>query len=186
MARVKVCPNPDCGYRNSPGEPRCTECGYPVANVLVTDDAPVAEPPPDEPIGNRGPAGASVPAPGNALVEEPREKPPETTLETPIGPRATLVFEWGEVAVTNRDPVRVGRDPEFSPHADHITDNEFVSRRHAEVFMRDGRIYVRHMSTTNPTYHNGDPIATPGTEAQLFDEDEVGFSQHLTAKVRLG
>ena len=119
-------------------------------------------------------------------MEEPPEKPPETTLETPIGPRATLVFEWGEVAVTNRNSVRVGRDPEFSRHAKEIGDNEYVSRRHAEVFMRGGRVYLRHMSTTNPTYRNGDPIATPGTEAQLFDEDEVGFSQHLTAKVRLG
>lgn len=184
MARVKVCPG--CGYRNSPGEPRCTKCGYPIADVRATDDAPVAEPPPHEPIGSRESEGRSEATPRDAPLEQPPEKPRETTLETPIGPRATLVFEWGEVAVTNRNSVCVGRDPEFSPHADHITDNEFVSRRHAEVFMRDGRIYVRHMSTTNPTYHNGDPIATPGTEAQLFDEDEVGFSQHLTATVRLG
>ena len=56
MARVKVCPG--CGHGNSPGEPRCTKCAYPVANVLATDDAPVAEPPPDESIGNRGPASA--------------------------------------------------------------------------------------------------------------------------------
>ena len=184
MARVKVCPG--CGHKNSPGEPRCTACAYPVANVLATVDPPVEAPTPDEPIGNGGPTGPSVPVPNDAPVEEAPEKLRKTTLEAPIGPRATLVFEWGEVAVTNRDSVRVGRDPEFSPHADRITDNEYVSRRHAEVFMKDGRVYVRHMSTTNPTYHNGDPIAAPGTEAQLFDEDEVGFSQHLTAKVRLG
>ena len=172
MARVKVCPT--CGRKNPAVELSCP-CNYPLGDVPVTDDTPLGKD--AEPAPKKG---------SDEVVSEVRDAPelPGTIFEDAA--RATLVFEWGEIAVSGRDSVRIGRDPEFSPHAEQIADNEYVSRRHAEVFMENDYLYVRHMSTTNPTYRNEVRITKAGEMVQLFDKDKVGFSRHLTATVRLG
>jgi hypothetical protein len=97
--------------------------------------------------------------------------------------RTTLEFPWGEVEV--KDRLNVGRDPEFSPLAHKIANNDYVSRRHAEVFVKEGFLYIQHLGTTNPTYLNGKPIEAEAT-VELADGDEISFSRHLTARVRLG
>jgi pSer/pThr/pTyr-binding forkhead associated (FHA) protein len=61
--------------------------------------------------------------------------------------------------------ISLGRDPE----CDVVFDDLTISRRHAEVVEVDGRVYLRHLSRTNPTYVNG--RATVGTvELQAGDE----------------
>ena len=143
MARVKVCPIPGCGYENAADRMSCRQCRSPLANVALTDSAAVVESSAgSEERTSNGPAlgGATSPAGG---PKDPR--------------RARLVFDWGEVVITSREPVGIGRDPSFSPQvAEHIPDNVYVSRQHAQVFMRsDGTTWLRHLSTTNPTYVNG-------------------------------
>ena len=102
--------------------------------------------------------------------------------------RTTLVFPWGTVVVTSREPVGIGRDPQFSPQAaGRIADNDYVSRRHAQVFMQDdGTTCLRHLSTTNPTYVNGRKYTDPGADVLLTEDAVIGFSRHLTATVRFG
>jgi pSer/pThr/pTyr-binding forkhead associated (FHA) protein len=48
-------------------------------------------------------------------------------------------------------PLVLGRDPA----CDVVFDDGTVSRRHCELFVRDGRAWLRHLSASNPTYLNG-------------------------------
>ena len=165
MARVKVCPD---GHENPPDRLRCgyENCGYPLEGVRVTDAAP-------EGAGD-GLSGRGGTQPSGPMTDDAR--------------RATLVFDRGEVVVTGREPAGIGRDPAFSPGAaGRIGDNDYVSRRHAEVFIKyDGCTYVRHLSATNPTYVNGERYTRMGDEVRLREDDVIGFSRHLAATVRFG
>lgn len=162
MARIKVCPV--CGHRNRLDELECERDGVSLADVQVKDEAEAAEPKP--------------------LLSTNGEPPRATTREnTWMTARAVLVFPWGRVEVS--DHLNVGRDPEFSPLADRLADNEYVSGRHAEVFLRSGILHVRHVGTTNRTYVRGSPIE-PGEDVMLADGDEIGFSRYLRATVLLG
>ena len=173
MARMKVCP--ECRRRNRSTVAECDECKYPLEDVRVTVDPPVSDPEPvGDPDGEADPRGQG----------SPRNRTRMDSADD--GARATLVFEKREIAVPPEDSVRIGRDPEFSKHAEWIAGNAYVSRRHAEVFMKSGFLHVRHLSKTNPTYHNENPLTKPGASARLSDGDRIGFSRHLVASVRLG
>ena len=85
------------------------------------------------------------------------------------------------------ETVGIGRDPEFCRHARELSGNMYVSRRHAEFFLDgEGFLTVRHLSRTNPTYLNGTPIGDVGESRRLAEDDEIGFSRHAGAVVRLG
>jgi hypothetical protein len=165
MARVKVCPV--CEFKNKPAELFCEGdgCGVPLVDVPITDD-------------DNGLQQTAAGSPAARLQ-------PLRTLREESWPaaRAVLEFPWGSVKVMER--LNVGRDPDFSPIADRLADNEYVSGRHAEVFLEGGWLYVQHVGATNPTYVNGAPIKC-NKPAQLTDGDEVSFSRYMTAIVRLG
>lgn len=166
MARVKVCPVRTCGTTNKPNQRRCKECGTDLTRVEIREEG----------------EGSDV-EPGS-IPERKEQIPGANREELGTTVRAALEFPWGKVPV--RGGLNIGRLPEFSPIADWIEENLSVSGRHAEVYLdEDGFLYVRHMSTTNPTYINGESI-DPGVPIQLADGDEVGFSRNLTATVRLG
>jgi pSer/pThr/pTyr-binding forkhead associated (FHA) protein len=48
-------------------------------------------------------------------------------------------------------PLVIGREP----GCDVVVADATVSRQHCEVFLRDGRPWLRHLSATNVTYVNG-------------------------------
>lgn len=163
MARVKVCPV--CEFMNKPGEIFCKQDGVSLIDVPITDSDNSPQRPP-----------AVAPAARQRTPGTLREEARPTT-------RAALEFPWGTVQVVGR--LNVGRDPDFSPIADRLTDNEYVSGRHAEIFLEAGRLYVQHVGTTNPTYVNGAPIERD-KPVQLADGDQVSFSRHMPATMRLG
>jgi pSer/pThr/pTyr-binding forkhead associated (FHA) protein len=59
-----------------------------------------------------------------------------------------------------------------------------VSRRHAELLLEGGKLFVRHLGRTNPTYVNGRKLGD-GERTELNDGDEIGFSTQETAVVRI-
>jgi pSer/pThr/pTyr-binding forkhead associated (FHA) protein len=77
----------------------------------------------------------------------------------------------------------IGRDAAFSPIAANL--GEFVSRRHAEVLLECGKLFVRHLGQTNPTYVNGRKLGD-SEQTELVDGDELGFSTQEIAVVRIG
>lgn len=167
MARVKICPS--CQHQNAPDHPFCLGCGFSLADVEISDAAP-------EPAAT-------------ATVSEPIEQPDrigtwrETSAPERTGPCPVLKFPWGDVEVA--ETLFIGRDPDISPLAQQIDQNGFgwVSRRHAEIYVDHGKLYVRDVGSFNGTYINGARIATQ--PVVLADGDQISFSQRLVATVCL-
>ena len=51
----------------------------------------------------------------------------------------------------NGAPIRIGRDPQW---ADFTSKNLLMSRKHAELFYRDGSLFLRDLNSENGTYLN--------------------------------
>jgi len=66
--------------------------------------------------------------------------------------------------------VTVGRAPECQARLAHAT----VSRQHATLCLRDGKVLVRSLAAANPTRVNGRPVP-PGETAELASGGEVEF-----------
>lgn len=72
----------------------------------------------------------------------------------------------------------LGRDDD----CDVAFSDATISRRHAMVMGRGGRAYLRHLSTTNPTYLNGRIVVR---EAELVPGDELWLPVALVRVVAL-
>jgi len=94
-----------------------------------------------------------------------------------------LLFAWGEVEVSDR--LAIGRDPAFSALADRLAPLGTVSRRHAEVYLQGGSVWVRHLSKENPTYIGARALLAVGEIAELTSGCEVAFSRALIATVKI-
>ena len=171
MARVKVCPS--CKLENSPDQPFCTGsgCGFVLADTEISESvpAPTIEPPESAPLAEPAPA-QQAPRPG--------------TWRASSNVRPVLKFPWGDVEVA--ETLFVGRDAEMSPIGERLERDGFgwVSGKHAEVYVEQGKLYVRDVGSKNGTFVNGTRLATQ--PVVLADGDQVSFSPHLVAVVRLG
>lgn len=165
--RAKVCPN--CKHRNPTRAPFCEQpgCGVDMSSVEVTalDQVPLAP---------------SVVASGSASRTNVNRD--GTVRDEPDRRRAFLAFPWGEEEVKNL--LFVGRDPDLSPLAARIEQAglRWVSGKHAEVFLEDGRLYVRDVGSTNGTYLNGERIE-PLQPFELANGDQVSFSRRLCVTI---
>ena len=70
------------------------------------------------------------------------------------------------------EPIVIGRENEMQ---DYLKNHLYVSRRHAEVFLEDGKLCIRSFDTAaNGTHVNGVQIK-PGEPVILNNGDIVGF-----------
>jgi len=107
---------------------------------------------------------ASTPAPGAA----------------PEAGAPHLRFPWGAIPLTATG-LTIGRD--FPEHCGaEIEEFSNVSRRHAQIRHRDGRLFVEDQASTNGTTVNGRPIA-PYQPQQVVDGDVIGFGSRLRVVV---
>jgi class 3 adenylate cyclase len=75
--------------------------------------------------------------------------------------------------VIRDEPVTIGRANE----CDVVIRDPRVSRRHAELTWLNGRLFLTHVSTTNPTMLNGAPIPREKpTELTSMDRLQVGIA----------
>ncbi len=63
------------------------------------------------------------------------------------------------------------------PTADTTVDNPYVSRRHAEIRIVEGRYQIRDLGSKNGTFINGSPVGTDGQWLHNGDRIELGPSQ---------
>jgi pSer/pThr/pTyr-binding forkhead associated (FHA) protein len=82
------------------------------------------------------------------------------------------------VAIPEVGALYMGRDPD----CDVVFHDGAFSRRHALVYGRGGRAFVRHLSTTNATYLNGRVVMG---EAELRAGDELWLPVALVQVVAL-
>lgn len=80
---------------------------------------------------------------------------------------APVASDLGRRHVLDQEVVTIGRDREN----DIVLDSDSVSRRHARVEHRDGRIYLTDLDSTNGTYVNDDN--EPVRDCQLRRGDQV-------------
>jgi diguanylate cyclase (GGDEF)-like protein len=80
---------------------------------------------------------------------------------------APVASDLGRRHVLDQEVVTIGRDREN----DIVLDSDSVSRRHARVEHRDGRIYLTDLDSTNGTYVNDDN--EPVRDCQLRRGDHV-------------
>lgn len=80
---------------------------------------------------------------------------------------------WGLLALGD-EPLFLGRDPDFSPHAAELGRWDNVSRRHAVIRQSDGSVMVEDLYSANGTFIGelrlgaGErQVAPPGSEIKL-------------------
>jgi pSer/pThr/pTyr-binding forkhead associated (FHA) protein len=77
------------------------------------------------------------------------------------------------------------RDPTTSVFPDlDLSADDCVSRRHAEVRLRDAAVYVVDLGSTNGTILNGQPLP-PQEERRLSDGDVIRLGERCLLTVRM-
>lgn len=163
MARVKICPV--CGHRNEAAELECEN------DFVSLADIPALEKSGGEKLGEDLPASTS-PTNDHFTKHE----------NTSDSVEAILQFPWGGVKVGRQ--LNVGRDSDFSPVAENVINNDFVSRRHAQLSMTDGQVYLHSFNPTNPTYHNDEPLES-GQTVLVNHGDKISFSRYLETTIHI-
>jgi len=158
MARVKRCP---ACPRENPSTSLFCACGASLATVPLTeatvpagvekaDPLPITGDRvicPDPSCGHPNQTGSARCALCNsALAQLPA-----------AAPGLRLSWPWGAQRLTGRLPL--GRDLEFSPLADRLASFPNLSRRHAELWVADGALWVQDLGSMNGTYIDGAPLA---------------------------
>lgn len=95
-----------------------------------------------------------------------------------LAPRFFLVFE-GSTTIPVEDRVRVGRN--FLNEA-VVFGDRFVSRRHAEIGVRNGEFYLVDLGSSNGTYLNGRAIPRRKS-VRLEIGDRILFGAEVEAVV---
>jgi DNA-binding winged helix-turn-helix (wHTH) protein len=93
-------------------------------------------------------------------------------------PAASLFLPGGQRVALRPGENIVGRDPGADVHIDAVG----VSRRHAEIVIRDGQAVVRDLASKNGTFVQGERIGAP---AVLADHSELRFGT-MTVLFRTG
>jgi two-component system, cell cycle response regulator len=83
---------------------------------------------------------------------------------------APMASDLGRRHVLDQEVVTIGRDREN----DIVLDSDSVSRRHARVEHRDGRIYLTDLDSTNGTYVNDDSEPVRDTQLRRGDQVKIG------------
>jgi diguanylate cyclase (GGDEF)-like protein len=83
---------------------------------------------------------------------------------------APVASDLGRRHVLDQEVVTIGRDREN----DIVLDSDSVSRRHARVEHRDGRIYLTDLDSTNGTYVNDDNEPVRDTQLRRGDQVKIG------------
>ena len=204
MAYVKVCPN--CSF-SSPA--RAFQCAAPGCGTTLGDietvwrDAPPGSS--QSSTANATPVSVPKPPAGDVLPTATclhcgyeRNRGADATClrcgrplaagskSVPIGAtqrdeRWCAVFAFGEFDI---DPIlRVGRDPAYSPLAELLMRFDKVSRRHAELVLKQGVLSVVDLNSTNGVSVNS-ALLPSGSSKALRPGDEVGFSSQVTVTLR--
>ncbi len=83
---------------------------------------------------------------------------------------APVASDLGRRHVLDKESCTIGRDREN----DIVLDSDSVSRRHARIEHRDGRIYVTDLDSTNGTYVNDDPDPVSNCQLRKGDQMKIG------------
>lgn len=154
MEMFKICPV--CGQKNLPVMLECQSCEADLSMVPVGEELPT-DPIPAQETMVRICEECGMENPARQRVCQNCGEDLTTVRLTPAGkPRHVLTdldggFAWEVPA----DGAVLGREQAM---AEYLGDKPYVSRRHAELTVRDGRLLVKNLSRTNFTFRNNERI----------------------------
>ncbi|KAG8837485.1 hypothetical protein FRC18_009224 [Serendipita sp. 400] len=77
-----------------------------------------------------------------------------------------------QIVLADRRPVRVGRQMDATTipsERNGYFESKTLSRRHAEIWEEDGRIWIKDVRSSNGTYLNGVRLSPEGVESAPFE-----------------
>ena len=193
LNKFKICPG--CGRENPPSLLECRWCEADLTGVRVTDAAEAqkaAQPTeaPDTPdvpdVPETPPAGGEQPALVRVCSECGAANPPQARkcgqcgedISDVLPAPAPCAFPWALesadgtfLAPLDRPACVIGREAAL---ADYLGGKLYVSRQHARLTTRDGRVYIENLSQTNRTFLNNEEIPQ-GEPAEVRAGDEIGL-----------
>ena len=166
MAQVKVCPV--CDAESAPSARRCGSCGAMLIGVDLTEKGEAAAP---------GAAGAA------RCVYCDRDLQPPAAAAPAL--RAVVRWHWTEDVVVEGCLV-VGREPPAPPALAARLERDYanVSRRHAELRVSEGALWIVDLGSTNGTFVNDTRLA-PNQPVRLANGARLRFAASLVAHVAL-
>ena len=185
MGRFKICP--DCGEKNPPNITECLKCDCDLLGVAVTNDTQETIIPlqasgcihNDEQTfricsecGERNLPNARKCA---NCGEDISDITP-TTMDVSVTQRNkenrfTLCdIEGKDLLTINKRVTVIGRQNELQ---DYLSDKIYVSRKHCQILLEDGSIYIEDLGSSNSTYVNNEVI-TEKTRLNRGDKISLG------------
>ena len=90
-------------------------------------------------------------------------------LDAPVYPY--LIRNKNEERIPVDKPVfRIGKEKQYSDY--FVSDNNAVSRSHADIITRNGRYYIKDLNSTNKTYVDGKAIPIE-KEVEIFSKTRL-------------
>lgn len=105
---------------------------------------------------------------------EPRTIPVKARL-VDLGPSSE------REVVVDRSPFTIGR----TSSCELVIEDEYISRRHAEIIFRDGRFYISDPGSSNGTFLNGRRLS-PGEVAPISDGDLIRIGPYHSFRFLTG
>lgn len=192
MAYVKKCPT--CGYENLLTAWRCNGCRISLAGVPKTCvEGTVGQ---SENIHNVSLVEEKILCPSldcgaENLADRERclicnatlRKSASSNVVSERKVKVIIVWPWGESEVGGR--LAIGRDPKFSELARYIDVPQYqnVSRRHAEILVENGTVWITDLQSTNGTCIDNEIVF--GKKVSLGTNSVVKFGNELEANIRI-
>jgi pSer/pThr/pTyr-binding forkhead associated (FHA) protein len=105
--------------------------------------------------------------------------PPKGSLRTRLALRfISGKYQGGEFPIEENHPIVVGRSSDL----DMVLVEEMVSRKHARIELKDGKIQIEDLGSTNGTFVNGERI----TKGSLKEGDRVLIGSNILKVITLG
>jgi len=105
--------------------------------------------------------------------------------ETPSGDALRLVLPDGHSVVVGIEPLKLGRDEEFSSVAPHLMPFGNVSRHHALIARDRDTVVVTDLESTNGTFLN-DVRLDPGRSTPAAIGDRIRLAAHCVLQLTSG
>lgn len=177
--RMKECPV--CRQMIRCGTNYCQYCGAKVTGVTGNFGNKIYNPLSDEQDKNPDAKNIGLTCETTVLGADPGGTTVlgSEELEKPVFPY--LIRNKNEERIAVDKPVfRIGKEKQYSDY--FVSDNNAVSRSHADIITKNGRYYIKDLNSTNKTYVDGKAIPIEkeveifsGTKLRLANEDFVFY-----------